>query len=98
MKKIIAILLAFMVVKTVAAQQVLTMQEIQSAIQTNHPALKMLFGERYGERVKVYTIGNASREICAGPHVAHTSELGHFRIAKEEAVGAGLRRIKAVLE
>ena len=57
-----------------------------------------LFGERYGERVKVYTIGNASREICAGPHVAHTSELGHFRIAKEEAVGAGLRRIKAVLE
>ena len=57
-----------------------------------------LFGERYGERVKVYAIGDASREICGGPHVEHTSELGHFRITKEEAVGAGLRRIKAVLE
>jgi alanyl-tRNA synthetase len=56
-----------------------------------------LFGERYGERVKVYAIGDVSREICGGPHVAHTSELGHFSIQKEEAVGSGVRRIKAVL-
>jgi alanyl-tRNA synthetase len=56
-----------------------------------------LFGERYGERVKVYDIGDASREICGGPHVEHTGELGRFRIVKEEAVGAGVRRIKAVL-
>jgi len=57
-----------------------------------------LFGERYGERVKVYTIGDWSKEICGGPHVEQTGALGHFRIVKEEAVGAGARRIRAVLE
>lgn len=57
-----------------------------------------LFGERYGERVKVYRIGEASLEVCGGPHVATTGELGQLRIVKEEAVGAGVRRIKAVLE
>ncbi|HET6316569.1 MAG TPA: alanine--tRNA ligase, partial [Chloroflexota bacterium] len=57
-----------------------------------------LFEERYCERVKVYTIGDFSKEICGGPHVEHTGELGCFRIVKEEAVGAGLRRIRAVLE
>ncbi|HEU5100425.1 MAG TPA: alanine--tRNA ligase [Roseiflexaceae bacterium] len=57
-----------------------------------------LFGERYGERVKVYTIGDWSKEICGGPHVEQTGGLGHFRIVKEEAVGAGARRIRAVLE
>jgi alanyl-tRNA synthetase len=57
-----------------------------------------LFGERYGEQVKVYAIGDFSKEICGGPHVDHTGELGRFRIVKEEAVGAGARRIRAVLE
>ena len=57
-----------------------------------------LFAARYGDRVKVYTIGDFSKEICGGPHVAHTGALGRFRILKEEAVGAGLRRIRAVLE
>jgi alanyl-tRNA synthetase len=57
-----------------------------------------LFGERYGERVKVYAIGDFSKEICGGPHVEHTGELGHFRIVKEEAVGSGVRRVRAVLE
>ncbi|NOK59494.1 MAG: alanine--tRNA ligase [Chloroflexi bacterium AL-W] len=57
-----------------------------------------LFGERYGERVKVYRIGDFSTEICGGPHVAHTGELGAFRITKESAVGSGVRRIRAVLE
>jgi alanyl-tRNA synthetase len=57
-----------------------------------------LFGERYGEKVKVYTIGDWSKEICGGPHVERTGGLGHFRIVKEEAVGAGARRIRAVLE
>jgi alanyl-tRNA synthetase len=57
-----------------------------------------LFGERYGEIVKVYSIGDASMEICGGPHVGSTGELGHFRILKEEAVGAGIRRIKAVVQ
>ncbi len=57
-----------------------------------------LFGERYGDQVKVYTIGDWSKEICGGPHVERTGALGHFRIVKEEAVGAGARRIRAVLE
>lgn len=57
-----------------------------------------LFGERYGERVKVYAIGDWSKEICGGPHVEHTGLLGRFRILKEEAVGSGVRRIRAILE
>lgn len=56
-----------------------------------------LFSERYGEQVKVYTIGDFSQEICGGPHVEQTGELGHFHILKEEAVGTGVRRIRAVL-
>jgi alanyl-tRNA synthetase len=62
------------------------------------------FGEKYGETVKVYTIWNPktkeifSRELCGGPHVSNLKELGHFKIIKEEAVAAGIRRIKAVLE
>ncbi|MBI2046448.1 MAG: alanine--tRNA ligase [Parcubacteria group bacterium] len=61
------------------------------------------FGDKYGERVKVYTIGNDktgifSAEFCGGPHVKNTEELGHFKITKEEAVAQGIRRIKALLE
>ena len=51
-----------------------------------------------GDVVKVYTIGDFSKEICGGPHVKHTGELGHFKIKKEESSSAGIRRIKAVLE
>jgi alanyl-tRNA synthetase len=57
-----------------------------------------LFGGRYGERVRIYQIGDVSLEICGGPHVDRTGELGRLRIVKEEAVGAGTRRIRAVLE
>ncbi len=57
-----------------------------------------LFESKYGEKVKVYTIGDFSKEICGGPHVSHTGELGHFKIKKEESSSAGVRRIKAVLE
>ena len=73
-----------------------------------------VFTNKYGERVKVYSISASpspspspsdneieasfSKEICGGPHVKNTSELGHFRIIKEEASSAGVRRIKAVLE
>ena len=56
------------------------------------------FKEKYPGRVTVYTIGNFSKEICAGPHVKRTSELGYFKIMKEESAGAGLRRIRAVLK
>jgi alanyl-tRNA synthetase len=69
------------------------------------------FENRYGEKVKVYTIGPNlhlrdvheddeyfSREICGGPHVAHTGQLGHFKIIKEGSSSAGVRRIRAVLD
>lgn len=57
-----------------------------------------LFANKYGEKVKVYTIGDFSKEICGGPHVERTGGMGHFKILKEEGVAAGIRRIKAVLE
>ena len=57
-----------------------------------------LFESRYGAKVKVYTVPGYSKEICGGPHVQHTGQLGHFVIKKEEASSAGVRRIKAVLE
>ena len=57
-----------------------------------------LFENKYGDKVKVYTIGDFSKEICGGPHVKHTGELGKFKILKEESSSAGVRRIKAILE
>ncbi len=58
-----------------------------------------MFIEKYPDMVTVYTIGdNVSKELCGGPHVKNTSELGHFKIVKEEASSSGVRRIKAVLE
>ena len=65
-------------------------------------ALKMgaeaMFIDKYGDIVSVYKIGDVSLELCGGPHVKNTSELGHFKIKKEEASSAGVRRIKAILE
>lgn len=57
-----------------------------------------VFTAKYGDKVKVYTMGKYSKEICGGPHASHTGELHHFRIVKEEASSAGVRRIKAVLD
>ena len=61
-----------------------------------------MFIEKYPDIVTVYSIGNdketVSKELCGGPHVKNTSELGHFKIKKEEASSAGVRRIKAILE
>lgn len=56
-----------------------------------------VFGDKYGERVKVYTIGEYSKEICGGPHAEHTGELKSFKILKESSSSAGVRRIKAVI-
>ena len=56
-----------------------------------------LFGNKYGERVKVYTIGDVSKEICGGPHAANTGDLKSFKILKEESSSRGVRRIKAVI-
>ena len=57
-----------------------------------------MFIEKYADVVNVYKIGDVSLEICGGPHVEHTGVLGHFKIIKEEASSAGVRRIKAILE
>jgi alanyl-tRNA synthetase len=57
-----------------------------------------MFLDKYGDVVTVYKIGDVSVELCGGPHVARTGELGHFKIKKEEASSAGVRRIKAILE
>ena len=54
-------------------------------------------GEKYEDVVKVYTIGDFSKEICGGPHVESTGKLGKFKIQKEQSSGSGIRRIKAVL-
>ena len=61
------------------------------------------FKEKYSDTVKVYYIGPNleeafSKEFCGGPHVTHTGEIGEFRIQKQESIGAGVRRIRAVLE
>ena len=56
------------------------------------------FDNKYGNIVKVYTIGDVSKEMCGGPHVLNTNELGTFKILKEESTSSGVRRIKAVLE
>ena len=99
-----------------------TMQEM-SVSEAKSSGAMGVFDERYGDKVKVYTIGPSiengeqgrttgsgsndpstssgppfSREICGGPHVSHLSELGHFKITKEESSSAGIRRIKAILE
>ena len=56
-----------------------------------------LFESKYGERVRMYTMGEYSKEICGGPHASHTGELVSFKIQKEESSSAGVRRIKAVI-
>ena len=67
----------------------------EEAIQSGAEAM---FIEKYADVVNVYQIGEVSKEICGGPHVEHTGVLGHFKITKEEASSAGVRRIKAILE
>ena len=57
-----------------------------------------MFLDKYGDIVTVYKIGDVSLELCGGPHVKNTGELGHFKIKKEEASSSGVRRIKAILE
>mgnify|MGYP001154784905 FL=1 len=81
---------------------------IKEAIPVEHlemkkdDAIKMgaeaMFIEKYGDIVSVYKIGDKSIELCGGPHVHNTSELGHFKIKKEESSSSGVRRIKAILD
>ena len=57
-----------------------------------------MFIEKYPDMVTVYSIGDVSKELCGGPHVSHTKEIGKFKITKEESVSSGVRRIKAIIE
>lgn len=57
-----------------------------------------IFTSKYGEEVKVYTIGDVSKEICGGPHAENTKDLHHFKILKEESSSSGIRRIKAIID
>ncbi len=84
--------------EVIASKTEVVMQEMTPAEAKNIGA-EGEFGNKYGERVKVYAIGDYSREICGGPHIKNTSEIqGKFKIQKEESSSAGVRRIKAVVE
>lgn len=65
--------------------------------QAHASGAKGIFANKYGDKVKVYTIGNVSKEICGGPHANNTRELKSFKIIKEESSSSGVRRIKAVI-
>ena len=71
--------------------------EIMSLEEAKRAGSMALFGEKYEDTVKVYSIGNFSKEVCGGPHVEHTGVLGRFVIQKEQSSSAGIRRIRAVL-
>jgi alanyl-tRNA synthetase len=72
-------------------------KEIMSVEEAKRKGAIGLFEEKYKDKVSVYSIGDYSKEICGGPHVKNTRELGSFKIIKEESIGSGLRRIKAVV-
>ena len=82
-------------------------QQIQRDLQTTMEVMPLqqaldlgalaFFGERYGDLVKVYKIGDYSMEVCGGPHVQHTGDMGRFRITKTENIGQGIQRVRADL-
>lgn len=72
--------------------------EIMSLDEAKKQGAHGTFNNKYGEEVKVYTIGDVSKEICGGPHAENTKELHHFKIVKEESSSSGIRRIKAILD
>jgi alanyl-tRNA synthetase len=71
--------------------------EVMSLDEAKASGATALFGEKYESQVKVYTIGDFSKEVCGGPHVEHTGLLGTFKIQKEQSSSAGVRRIRAFL-
>ncbi len=72
--------------------------EIMSLEEAKKRGALAFFGEKYGEQVKLYSLGNYSKEVCGGPHVASTGEIDNVKIVKEESAGAGKRRVYAVLK
>ena len=89
-------------VEEIVNQQIQKALPVERTETTVEEAIKMgsqaVFEGRYGEQVSVYSVGDFSLEICSGPHVDNTGELGRFKIIKEEGISAGVRRIRAVLE
>ena len=83
--------------EAIQADVPVTMEEM-TVEEAKHIGAVGVFDSKYGDKVKVYTMGEYSKEICGGPHAHHTGELGKFRIVKEQSSSAGVRRIKAVLE
>ncbi len=91
-------------VNDIITQDLPVQREVLSREEALRLGARAIFGEKYGDSVSVYSIGPDeagnffSREFCGGPHVSHTAEIGKFKIIKEEASSAGIRRIKAVVE
>lgn len=73
-------------------------KEVLSLEEARKSGAMGIFDNKYGDKVSVYTIGDFSKEICGGPHVNNTSELGRFELVKEESSSAGVRRIKGILK
>ena len=79
------------------AQGIDVSKKVTTVEEAKNEGAMALFGSKYGDQVTLYSIGDVSKEICCGPHVANTSELGSFKIVKEQSSSAGVRRIKAVI-
>ena len=79
------------------AEGIAVEKKLTSVEEAKNEGAMALFGAKYGEQVSLYSIGDVSKEICCGPHVGNTSELGSFKIQKEQSSSAGVRRIKAVI-
>jgi alanyl-tRNA synthetase len=89
-------------VEQIVNEQIEAAHEVSLSVMTVKEATDggafAFFDEKYDEKVKVYAIGDFSKEVCGGPHVSNTKELGSFKITKEQSSSAGVRRIRAVLE
>lgn len=85
-------------VNEIIQQDIPVVMEEMPLAEANERGFFGVFDSKYGERVKTYSVGDFSREICGGPHAQSTGELGTFKIKKEQSSSSGVRRIKAVLE
>lgn len=85
-------------VNEIIEQNIDITKEIMAYEDAKKSGAEGIFADKYGEMVSVYTIGDFSKEICGGPHVNNTCELGNFKILKEESSSSGVRRLKIVME
>ncbi|VVM08373.1 alanyl-tRNA synthetase [Methylacidimicrobium cyclopophantes] len=84
-----------LVQERIAEDEPVSWEERRYAEVKNDPRILQFFGEKYGERVRVVSIGECSRELCGGTHIRHTGEIGFWKILSETGVAAGIRRIEA---